>query len=178
MTRRNQNNSKRKRLNRSFALNTNASSNVLLFLLRKVELIVFAVVNPTSRLESMANLMIEELRGTHRDDLKEELLKIYATKTASTTHLAFSSSKRNLETLLSNIHTFDDYVNARDEIQHGQPNHAEVFQDESSSEHVSKRETRRKNHSNFVPSMNEMTRTICTRSTKLNSSNDQNTPSE
>ncbi|CAF0728354.1 unnamed protein product [Adineta ricciae] len=160
MTRRNQNNLKKKRLHRSFALNTNAS-----------------IVNPTSRLESMANVMIEELRGIQRNDLKEELLKTYATKTVvSPNHSTFSSSKRNFEKLLSNLHTFDHYVNTRDENKQGQRKHTEISQNESSPVIVPKCKTRRKKHSNFASSMNEMTRTICTRSTKLNSSNDQNNP--
>ncbi|CAF1380060.1 unnamed protein product [Adineta ricciae] len=157
MTRRNQNSLKKKRRYRSFALNTNAST-----------------ANPTSRLESMANLMIEELRGVQRDDLKEELLKTYATKTASSIHSAFSSSKINLEKLLSNLHTFDRYVNTPDENKQEQRKHTEIFQDESSPEIMSKSKTCRRKHLNAAPPMNAITRTICTRSTKLNSSNDQN----
>ena len=139
---------------------------------------VFAVANPTSRLESMAILMIEELRGIQRDDLKEELLKTYATKTTSPTHSAFLSSKRNLENLLLNLHTFDRYVNTRDENKQGQHEHTEIFQNESSPEIVPKCKTHRKKLPNLAPPINEITRTICTRSTKLNSSNDQNSSSE
>ncbi|UJR33454.1 hypothetical protein I4U23_020899 [Adineta vaga] len=181
MLRRNQKNSKKKVLHRkssvshmqrSIPLNINAYNQP-------------SIVNPTSRLESMANLMIQELCGTQRDNLKHELLTSYISNMITTNNLPLSSSKRSLEQLLSDIHTLDRSIDQQsgttDITDHElsrstlnldkdtfdaistQSKSTNLLHDESPSIIVKKR---RRNLKNPVPS-----KTICTRSSKFNSLN-------
>ncbi|CAF0728183.1 unnamed protein product [Rotaria sordida] len=156
--------------------------------------------NIISHLESIGNLIINELTGSERNRLKQQLLISCISNTNPIHNLPFSSSKTNLKQVLTDLHTYDCHtqrqyrtigigdndinistsktnVNQLD-ITTTQNNNTNILNNEIQLSTITKRKKRQINHLNLLQinepknnTSNIITRTICTRSSKLNSLN-------
>ncbi|CAF0739536.1 unnamed protein product [Rotaria sp. Silwood1] len=155
--------------------------------------------NIISRLESIGNLIINELIGSERNHLKQQLLTSCISKTNTIHNLPFSSSKTSLKQVLTDLHILDRHtqrqyrtigtgdndiniststanINQLD-ITTTQNNNTNILNDETQLSTATKRKKRQTNHVNLLQTNelkntpNIITRTICTRSSKLNNVN-------
>ncbi|CAF3858721.1 unnamed protein product [Rotaria sp. Silwood2] len=155
--------------------------------------------NIISHLESIGNLIINELTGSERNRLKQQLLTSCISNTKTIQNLPLSSSKASLKQVLTDLHTYDCHsqrqyrtigtgdndiniststtnINQLD-ITPTQNNKTNILNDETQLLTAIKRKRRQTNHLNLFQinepknTPNIVTRTICTRSSKLNNLN-------
>ncbi|CAF3741614.1 unnamed protein product [Rotaria magnacalcarata] len=156
--------------------------------------------NIISHLESIGNSIINKLTGTERDRLKQQLLISYASHTNSIHGLSLSSSKTSFKQVLNDLHTFDCHTqqqyctvgtddhdtsvknaittndNPLDVIIKQQINNTNILNDQFPSSTAIKHHKKKQTTSPIIENENKstpniITRTICTRSSKLNNLN-------
>ncbi|CAF0995924.1 unnamed protein product [Adineta steineri] len=158
MLRRSQNKSNKKRANKTSASRTGRSTQL------NMNACDQRSMNTTSRLELLGKLMIDQLKGSERDHLKEQL---------SLSGVS-SSSRRSLKQLFTDFYTFNERQCHTIGIDNHETNtnQIDVPVNESQISMTIKRKTRQQttdNKTKKTPTI--ITRTICTRSSKLNSLN-------
>jgi hypothetical protein len=127
-------------------------------------------------------LIIDELKGLERDRLKQQLLTSRISNPTTTNDLPFSSTRRNLKQVLADLHTFDCHSQREYRtigIGDNDVNASVPRIDKDKLDVTTKRKKRQTDSLTSSQSIENETaktpniipRTICTRSSKLNASN-------